>query len=83
MESAMVGLPDEEFGEKVAAVVVLKDGRGGVAPEILAAHCGERVASCKCPREITVVPGLPRNAMGNILKSRIVEDLQGKSFPVP
>ena len=79
-ESAVVGLADEEFGEKVAAVVVLKDGRGSVAPEDLAAHCRERLASYKCPREIAVVPELPRNAMGKILKNRIVEDLQGKVF---
>ena len=47
-ESAVVGLPDEEFGEKVAAAVVLKDG-GPVAPEVLAAHCRTRLASYKCP----------------------------------
>jgi len=81
-ESAVVGLSDEEFGEKVAAVVVLKDGRGSVVPEVLVAHCRERLASYKCPREITVVPELPRNAMGKILKNRIVEDLQGKAFRI-
>ena len=78
-ESAVVGLPDEEFGEKVAAVVVLKDGRGSVAQEVLIGHCRERLASYKCPREIVIVPELPRNAMGKILKNRIVEDLQGKT----
>ena len=81
-ESAVVGLPDEEFGEKVAAVVVLKDGRGSVALEVLSAHCRERLASYKCPREIDIVPELPRNAMGKILKNRIVEDLQGKAFRI-
>jgi malonyl-CoA/methylmalonyl-CoA synthetase len=81
-ESAVVGLSDEEFGEKVAAVVVLKDGRGSVALEVLAAHCRERLASYKCPREIAIVPELPRNAMGKILKNRIVEDLQGKAFRI-
>jgi malonyl-CoA/methylmalonyl-CoA synthetase len=78
-ESAVVGLPDEVFGEKVTAVVVLKDSRGAIAPEVLVAHCRERMASYKCPREIAVVPELPRNAMGKILKNRIVEDLQGKA----
>jgi malonyl-CoA/methylmalonyl-CoA synthetase len=81
-ESAVVGLPDEEFGEKVTAVVVLKDSRGSIAPEILVAHCRERLASYKCPREIAVIPELPRNAMGKIMKSRIVEDLQGKDFRI-
>lgn len=75
-ESAVVGLPDEEFGEKVAAAVVLEDGRGFVAPEVLAAHCKERLASYKCPREIAVVPQLPRNAMGKVLKNQIVEEFR-------
>jgi len=82
-ESAVVGLPDEEFGEKVAAVVVLKEGRESIAPEVLVAHCRERLASYKCPREIAVVPELPRNAMGKVLKGRIVEDFQGKDFRIP
>ena len=82
-ESAVVGLSDEEFGEKVAAVIVLKDGRESIAPEVLAAHCRERLAPYKCPREIAVVPELPRNAMGKILKDRIVEDFQGKAFRIP
>ena len=82
-ESAVVGLSDEEFGEKVAAVVVLKEGRGSVAPEVLSAHCRERLAPYKCPREIAVVPELPRNAMGKILKNRIVEDFHGKAFRNP
>ena len=77
-ESAVVGLPDEEFGEKVAAAVVLNDGRGPVAPEVLAAHCRERLAPYKCPREVAVVLELPRNAMGKVLKSRIVEEFLGK-----
>ncbi|MGZ9135803.1 MAG: class I adenylate-forming enzyme family protein, partial [Candidatus Deferrimicrobiaceae bacterium] len=82
-ESAVVGLSDEEFGEKVAAVVVLNDGRESVAPEVLAAHCRERLAPYKCPREIAVVAELPRNAMGKIQKDRIVEDFQGKAFRIP
>ena len=77
-ESAVVGLPDEEFGEKVAAVVVLKDDRESVAPRVLDAHCRDRLASYKCPREIAVVPELPRNAMGKILKNQIVEDYRRK-----
>ena len=82
-ESAVVGLPDEEFGEKVAAVVVLENVRGSVAPEEVAAHCRERLAPYKCPREIAVVAELPRNAMGKVLKNRIVEDLQGKASRIP
>ncbi len=70
-ESAAVGLPDEEFGEKVVAVVVLKEGKGSLLPEALVEHCKMRLASYKCPRQIAIVADLPRNAMGKIQKNRI------------
>ena len=70
-ESAVVGLPDEEFGEKVVAVVVRKEGTGSLLPEALIEHCRKRLASYKCPRQIAIVAELPRNAMGKIQKNRI------------
>jgi len=70
-ESAAVGLPDEDFGEKVVAVVVLKEGSGSLLPEVLVEHCKGRLASYKCPKQIAIVPDLPRNAMGKIQKNRI------------
>jgi len=76
-ESAVVGLPDEDLGEKVVAVVVLKEGHGGNPAEELAEHCKRRLASYKCPKQITVVPKLPRNAMGKIQKNQIVQQLSG------
>jgi len=72
-EAAVVGVPDEEFGERVVAVVVPEDGRGSVAPADLLAHCRARMAPYKCPREIKVAADLPRNAMGKLQKKRIVE----------
>jgi len=75
-ESAVVGLPDEEFGEKVVAVVVQKDGAPPVPPETLVAHCREHLASYKCPRQLFTVRELPRNAMGKVQKNRIVESLR-------
>jgi malonyl-CoA/methylmalonyl-CoA synthetase len=83
-ESAAVGLPDEDFGEKVVAVVVLREGHRPIPPEPLFEHCKKRLASYKCPRQIVIVPELPRNAMGKILKNRIVQDLiekRGKNTP--
>lgn len=70
-ESAAVGLPDEEFGEKVVAVVVLNEGKGSPLPEDLIEHCKRRLASYKCPKRIAIVADLPRNAMGKIQKNRI------------
>jgi malonyl-CoA/methylmalonyl-CoA synthetase len=70
-ESAVVGLPDEDFGEKVIAVVVLKEGHRPIPPETLVEHCKKRLASYKCPRQIEIVAELPRNAMGKIQKNLI------------
>jgi len=78
-EAAVVGLPDEEFGEKVAALVVLRDDPGSQTAEPLIAHCRSRLAPYKCPRKIAFVPELPRNAMGKVRKDRIVERLQGSA----
>ncbi len=77
-ESAAVGLPDEEFGEKVVAVVVLKEGKGSLLPEALVEHCKRRLAPYKCPRQVVIIPELPRNAMGKIQKSRIPRIFLGK-----
>jgi malonyl-CoA/methylmalonyl-CoA synthetase len=78
-ESAVVGLPDEEFGEKVAALVVLRAEPGTVTPEILSEYCRSRLASYKCPKVIAFAPDLPRNAMGKVLKDRVAERLPGNA----
>jgi malonyl-CoA/methylmalonyl-CoA synthetase len=70
-ESAAVGLPDADLGEKVVAAVVLQEGHGPIPPESLIDHCRNRLAPYKCPRSIVIVPELPRNAMGKIQKDRI------------
>lgn len=77
-EAAAVGLPDEEFGEKVVAVVVLKQGKGSLPPETLVEHCKRRLASYKCPKQIAIVAELPRNAMGKIQKQRIPRMVMGE-----
>jgi malonyl-CoA/methylmalonyl-CoA synthetase len=83
-ESAAVGLPDEDFGEIAVAVVVLREGHRPIPPGTLIEHCKKRLASYKCPRQIVIVPELPRNAMGKILKNGIVQELvekRGKNTP--
>ena len=72
-ESAVVGLPDDDFGEKVVAAVVLKEGWGPLPPEALVEHCKEHLASYKCPKQIAYLRELPRNAMGKIRKNELVE----------
>lgn len=73
-EVAVIGLPDEDFGEQVTAVVVKRD-QTGVSPEEITAFCKKHLASYKCPKQVLMVDQLPRNAMGKIRK-----DLLQKRF---
>ena len=72
-EVAVVGLPDEEYGEKVTAVVVSDD------PELTAEEvkdfCRDELAGYKKPREVFFVDELPRNALGKVQKHLVQEDL--------
>jgi len=64
---AVIGVPDERWGEVPKAVVVAKPG-ATVDAEQLLAWCHERLASFKCPKTVDVVAELPRNPTGKILK---------------
>jgi malonyl-CoA/methylmalonyl-CoA synthetase len=68
----VVGLPSEEWGEEVVAVVVPS---GGAAPdaEILAAHARERLSAYKCPKRVMLVDELPANRMGKVQRDAVVE----------
>lgn len=74
LEAAVIGLPDEIWGEKVVAIVVGKKGRN-LDVEALKLFCCERLASYKVPTEIIVENTIPRNASGKILKYRLREAL--------
>lgn len=63
--AAVVGLPDAEWGERVAALVVPAAGREPSTDE-LEAHCRERLAGFKIPRTIAVAEALPRTVSGTI-----------------
>lgn len=63
VDVAVIGLPDEKWGEIVVAVVI-----GSVSWESVQAHCAEHVASYKCPRRMYLVDAFPRNAMGKVQK---------------
>jgi fatty-acyl-CoA synthase len=67
VEAAVVGVPDERWGEACAAFVVLRDGATASA-ETLAEHCRARLARFKVPKTFTVVDELPRSSMGKVSK---------------
>ncbi len=76
-EAAVVGIPDEDFGERVTAVVAIGGGEAP-SPHDLIGYCRERLAGYKCPKQVFVVDALPRNAMGKLQKNVLVQRLEGK-----
>ena len=77
-EVAVVGLDDPEWGQRIAAAVVPREGvekSEQVWLEELGDLCGESLADFKCPRQVLVYrDGLPRNALGKIQKPLIVRE---------
>ncbi len=64
---AVIGVPDDQWGEVVKAVVVLKPGAAEDAESLLAL-CRGRLAGYKCPRSVDFIAALPRNPTGKVLK---------------
>ena len=66
LDSNVVGLPDDKWGQAITALVSLTDGSSGT-PDLeaeLVAHCKERLAGYKCPKRVLVVPGIQRGPNG-------------------
>ena len=67
MEVAIIGVPDDRWGESVKAVVSFHPGQSATEAELIG-YCREQLAHFKCPRSVDVVEALPRNPTGKILK---------------
>jgi malonyl-CoA/methylmalonyl-CoA synthetase len=71
-EVAVVGLPDETWGERVVACVVPRPGREGeCAEDALRGFAKERLAPYKVPRQVVLMTELPRNAVGKVMKTEL------------
>ncbi|MGD8724238.1 MAG: class I adenylate-forming enzyme family protein [Desulfobacterales bacterium] len=70
VESSVVGIADERWGEKVVAAVVKKEN-SNITPATIKAYCKNHLHDWKCPKEIVFVKELPRNTMGKVLKENV------------
>jgi len=77
LESCVVGIPDERWGEKVAAAVIIKPGATLTEKE-MKDHCKAHLMDWKCPKEVLFLKELPRNKMGKVLKEEVT-----KLFTIP
>jgi malonyl-CoA/methylmalonyl-CoA synthetase len=74
---AVIGVPDETWGDRVVACVVVRQGKA-LDPATLRAFAKERLASYKCPKDVIMLEDLPRNAMGKVQKPALVALVSGK-----
>jgi acyl-CoA synthetase (AMP-forming)/AMP-acid ligase II len=69
-DAAVVGVPDEYWGEAGKAFLVMRAG-ASIEPDAVLAACKQSLAGYKVPRHVAIVDGLPRNAAGKVLKTEL------------
>jgi len=72
LEVAVIGVPDDQWGESVKAVVALREGMSATEEELIE-YCKKSLASYKKPKSVDFVKVLPRNVMGKALKTELRE----------
>ncbi|MGB2200401.1 MAG: AMP-binding protein [Pseudooceanicola atlanticus] len=72
VEVAVIGLPDEKWGDRVHAVV---SGRPGLDPDAVLKHAKSRLAGHKCPKGVDVWDSLPKSGAGKILRRKVRDDM--------
>jgi fatty-acyl-CoA synthase len=69
-DASVIGVDDEQYGQRLAAFVVLKDG-ASATPDLLKQHVRQNLANYKVPRDITVLDELPRSSTGKIVRREL------------
>lgn len=77
-EVAVIGMPDQRWGERPIAVVVLADSAALELPD-LTEHCRQRLASFKVPKQLIIRDSLPRNPSGKVLKRVLRAELEANA----
>jgi acyl-CoA synthetase (AMP-forming)/AMP-acid ligase II len=70
VEAAVIGIPDDTFGEALVAVIVTAAGTDLTAEEIIG-HCRGKIGGYKIPRRIEQVDAMPKSALGKVLKTEL------------
>jgi len=71
-DAACIGIPDELYGEEVAAFVVLKDNEQAEEAEIIS-FCRQFLADFKCPKQVRIVGEIPKSSSGKLLRRKLRE----------
>jgi fatty-acyl-CoA synthase len=80
LEAAIIGVPDDRWGETGKAVIVVKPGET-LDEETVITHCLANLAKFKIPKSVVFVDALPRTATGKVLKRQLRADLLGEDAP--
>ena len=75
LEAGVIGVPDEKWGERLKAFVVISD-EGSFAPDQIISFAESHLAKYKVPKDFEVISQLPRNANGKVLKAVLRERTQ-------
>ncbi len=78
VEAAVIGLPDEKWGDRVFAVVA---GRADLDQEATLAICRDKLANYKCPKGLEIWPTLPKSAAGKILRREVRDQIIAREKP--